>query len=211
VKPKIDYSLYLVTDRELMCATDILECVERSILGGCTAVQLREKTASSRDFYRTALAVRNVTERLGVPLIINDRVDIALAAGAGGVHLGQQDLPCDRARQILGNDVIIGVSAGNLEEALAAAEMGADYLGVGAMFATGTKPGACLVSIDELKKIRAEVRIPVVVIGGINRETIPLFKGTGIDGIAVVSAIVSQNDETKAARELKKLFLGLKE
>jgi len=206
MKPKIDYTLYLVTDRELMSAANIEECVERAIAGGCTVVQLREKNASSKEFYEMALRVRKITSRMGVPLIINDRADIALAVDADGVHVGQDDLPYDAARSIIGNDKIVGLSASNLEEALAAAGMGADYLGVGAMFATGTKTDASLTSIDELKLIRAKVNIPIVVIGGINKETVPLFSGTGIDGIAVVSAIVSQNDEIKAAQELKSLF-----
>jgi len=207
---KIDYTLYLVTDRELMFAESIEKCVEQAILGGCTVVQLREKTASSKEFYETALRVREITSRLNVPLIINDRVDIALAVDADGVHIGQDDLPYDKVRHILGYDKIIGVSASNLDEALTANNIGADYLGVGAMFATGTKTDANLTSIDELKLIRENINIPIVVIGGINRETVPLFKGTGIDGIAVVSAIVSQNDEAKAAQELKSLFQEIK-
>ena len=207
---KIDYTLYLVTNRELMFAESIEKCVEQAILGGCTVVQLREKTASSKEFYETALRVREITSRLNVPLIINDRVDIALAVDADGVHIGQDDLPYDKVRHILGYDKIIGVSASNLDEALTANNIGADYLGVGAMFATGTKTDANLTSIDELKLIRENINIPIVVIGGINRETVPLFKGTGIDGIAVVSAIVSQNDEAKAAQELKSLFQEIK-
>ena len=204
VKPEIDYTLYLVTDRELMVAASIEECVEQAILGGCTVVQLREKTASSREFYRTALRVREVTERFGVPLIINDRADIALAVDADGVHIGQDDLPYEAARRIVGQKKIVGVSAGNLTEALEAAKMGADYLGVGAMFATGTKTDAALTSMEELRQIRREVNLQIVVIGGINKETVPLFHGMGIDGIAVVSAIVSQKDAASAARELKK-------
>jgi thiamine-phosphate pyrophosphorylase len=208
VKPEIDYTLYLVTDRELMAAARIEDCVEQAILGGCTVVQLREKTASSGEFYRSALNVREVTARLGIPLIINDRADIALAVNADGVHIGQKDLPCEAVRQIIGQDRIIGVSAGNLAEALAAAENGADYLGVGAMFATGTKTDANLTGKEELIRIRESVNLPVVVIGGINKETVPFFKGTGIDGIAVVSAIVAQKDPAAAARELKTLFLN---
>jgi thiamine-phosphate pyrophosphorylase len=206
MKPEIDYTLYLVTDRDLMSAASIEESVERAISGGCTVVQLREKTASSKEFYETALRVRKITSRLNVPLLINDRVDITLAVDADGVHIGQDDLSYDAVRRIIGQDKVIGLSVSNLTEALTAVDMGADYLGVGAMFATGTKTNANLISIDELKRIRAEVDIPIVVIGGINKETVPLFSGTGINGIAVVSAIVSQNDEAAAARELKKLF-----
>jgi len=206
VKPKVDYTLYLVTDRELMAADTIEECVEQAILGGCTVVQLREKAASSRDFYQTALRIRKLTVRMKVPLIINDRADIALAVNADGVHIGQSDLPYEAARSIVGQDKIVGVSASNLTEALAAAEMGADYLGVGAMFATDTKGDANLTSMDELRQICDKVKIPVVVIGGINKDTVPLFRGTGIDGIAVVSAVVAHKDATGAARELKTLF-----
>jgi thiamine-phosphate pyrophosphorylase len=206
VKLETDYTLYLVTDRELMAADSIEECVEQAILGGCTVVQLREKTVSSREFYMTALRLREITARLKVPLIINDRADIALAVDADGVHIGQEDLPYDAVRRIVGQDKIVGVSASNLTEALTAAEMGADYLGVGAMFATNTKANANPMSMDELRRIRAEVNIPIVVIGGINKDTVPLFKGTGIDGIAVVSAIVAQNDVAGVARELKSLF-----
>jgi len=206
MKLKIDYSLYLVTDRSLMAASTIEECVERAVRGGCTLVQLREKTASSREFYETALRARKITADLGVPLIINDRADIALAVNADGLHVGQDDLPLDAARRVMGKDAIIGVSANNLTEALAAGAMGADYLGVGAMFATGTKTDANPASMDELRRIRAEIKLPIVVIGGINKNTVPLFAGTGIDGIAVVSAVVSQKDPCGAARELKTLF-----
>jgi thiamine-phosphate pyrophosphorylase len=206
MKRNIDYSLYLVTDRELMAAASIEECVEQAVRGGCTVVQLREKTASSREFYETAARVRRITRDCGVPLIINDRADIALAVGADGVHIGQRDLPYEAARRIVGKDAVIGVSVSALTEAAAAAALGADYLGVGAMFATGTKTDARITSMEELRRIRAEVKIPIVVIGGINKDTVPLFAGTGIDGIAVVSVVVSQKDARGAARELKTLF-----
>jgi thiamine-phosphate pyrophosphorylase len=206
MKRKIDYSLYLVTDRELMAAGSIEECVEQAVSGGCTLVQLREKTASSREFYETAVRVRKITADFSVPLIINDRADIALAVNADGVHIGQDDLPVDKARRIMGKDAIIGVSANNLTEALTAAAMGADYLGVGAMFPTGTKKDADSTTMDELRRIRAEIKLPIVAIGGINKNNVPLFAGTGIDGIAVVSAVVSQKDAGGAARELKALF-----
>jgi len=206
MKREIDYSLYLVTDRELMAAASIEECVEQAVSGGCTVVQLREKTASSREFYETAARVRKITADLGVPLIINDRADIALAVNADGVHVGQDDLPIDAARRIMGKDAIIGASVNNVTEALTAAALGADYLGVGAMFATGTKTDADINSMEELRRIRAEIKIPIVAIGGINKNNVPFFAGTGIDGIAVVSAIVAQKDASGAARELKALF-----
>ena len=206
MKPEIDYSLYLCTDRELMTSASIEESVEEAVKGGVTLVQLREKNCSGREFYRLGLSVKEITSRYRVPLIINDRVDIALAVGADGVHIGQNDLPCRRVRQIVGEDMIVGVSASNLEEALWAQEDSADYIGVGAMFATGTKTDARIVTMEELRRIRQAVSIPIVVIGGINRRTIPQFKGTGIDGLAVVSAIVSQPDVEAAARELLKLW-----
>jgi thiamine-phosphate pyrophosphorylase len=208
VKPKIDYTLYLVTDRELMTADSIEKCVEQAILGGCTVVQLREKTTSSNDFYQTALKVREITARLGIPLIINDRADIALAVDSDGLHIGQDDLPYEAARRIVGQNKIVGVSACNLTEAKTAFEMGADYIGVGAMFATGTKTDANSTSIDELRRICKEINIPIVAIGGINKNNVPLLKNTGINGIAVVSAIVAEQDTAGAARELKSLFRG---
>ena len=140
-----------------MTQDSIEECVEQAILGGCTVIQLREKTAASHEFYQTALRVRDVTARLGVPLIINDRADIALAVDADGIHIGQDDLTCEAVRHIAGQEKIIGVSINNLSEALAAADKGADYLGVGAMFVTGTKADANLVSMDELRQIRSKI------------------------------------------------------
>lgn len=207
MKPDFDCTLYLVTDRGLMSSATIEESVELAVRGGCTMVQLREKDASSLEFYETARKVRDITARLHVPLIINDRIDIALAADADGVHIGQDDLPADVVRRIVGPDRIVGVSAGNLAEALAAAEAGADYLGVGAMYSTGTKTDAGITAMAELHRIRKAVSLPIVVIGGINKDTVPQFYGTGIDGLAVVSAIVAQSDVEGAARELKTLFL----
>lgn len=204
----IDYTLYLVTDRELMSADSIEECIEQAISGGCTVVQLREKTASSREFFQTALRVREITTRLGVPLIINDRADIAAAVNADGLHIGQDDLPYEAARQILGHEKIIGVSAHNLSEAETAAKIGADYIGVGAMFATGTKSDASPTDINELRRIREAVKIPIVAIGGINKNNVSQLNGTGINGIAVVSAIVAEKDIAGAARNIKKLFVG---
>ena len=203
---KVDYSLYLVTDRELMYANSIETCVTQAVLGGCTVVQLREKTANSRDFYQTAIKLREITTQLGVPFIINDRADIALAVNADGLHIGQSDLPYEAARKIMGQNKIIGVSVANVTEALTAADAGADYLGVSAMFATDTKTDANTVSFDELRRIREKVKIPLVVIGGINKKTIPMFQGMGIDGFAVVSAVVSQKDEQAAAKELKEVI-----
>ncbi|HHX10467.1 MAG TPA: thiamine phosphate synthase [Firmicutes bacterium] len=210
MKSSVDYTLYLVTDRALMSTPTLEEGVEQAIRGGVTLVQLREKQASSLEFYQTALRVKSITDSYDVPLIINNRVDIALAVDAGGVHVGQSDLPAACVREILGPDKILGVSASSLEEALIAVEDGADYLGVGAMFATGTKTDADITTIEELKRIRQAVPVPIVVIGGINKHTLPCFAGTGIDGIAVVSAIIAAADVEAAARELKELFEQMK-
>ncbi|MCC8123022.1 MAG: thiamine phosphate synthase [Oscillospiraceae bacterium] len=207
MKPDIDYTLYLITDRELMSSATIEESVEAAIRGGCTLVQLREKTVSSREFYETAQRVRAVTTQLGVPLIINDRVDIALAVGADGVHVGRNDIPVGVVRRIVGPDRIVGVSASNAAEAQAAVDAGADYLGVGAMFVTGTKSDAVITTMEELRNILEMVELPIVVIGGINRETVLRFHGIGVAGVAVVSAIVAQADVAGAARELKTLLL----
>lgn len=209
MKPEIDCSLYLVTDRGLMSTPTLEEAVEQSIAGGATLIQLREKAASSLEFYRTAVRIKRITDLHHIPLIINDRADIALAADASGVHIGQSDLPAKVVRSMIGKEKILGVSASSLGEAVKAREDGADYLGVGAMFATGTKTDAGLVSMEDLKKIRAAVDLPIVVIGGINQKTIPLFEGFGIDGIAVVSALIAARDIPAAARELKRLSLQM--
>ena len=206
MKHGIDYSLYLCTDRRLMTSPTIEASVESALRGGTTVIQLREKDCSSREFYELGLRVKKITERYNAPLIINDRVDIALAVGAAGVHVGQGDLPCKVVREIVGPDMIVGVSAATLDEAVQAEEDGADYLGVGAMYATATKTDTRPVSMEELLKIRAAVKIPIVVIGGINKQTLGNFKDTGVDGLAVVSAIVAQPDPEAAARELLRMW-----
>ena len=207
MKEKIDYSIYLVTDRNLMSTETLEEAVQQAIIGGCTLVQLREKYCSSLDFYNTAVKVKEITDRYNVPLLINDRLDIALAVDAAGVHVGQSDLPATVVRKIVGEDKIIGVSTGSLEQALKAQKDGADYIGVGAMYATGTKKDANATSMQELKKIRENVSLPIVVIGGINKERVKDFEVMGIDGLAIVSAIIAQRDIVEATRELKKIFM----
>jgi thiamine-phosphate pyrophosphorylase len=210
MKPQIDYSIYLVTDRELMSTETLEEAVEQAIIGGCTLVQLREKDCSSFDFYNTAVKVKEITNKYKVPLLINDRLDIAQAVDAAGVHVGQSDLPLTIVRKILGEDKIIGVSTGNLEEAIKAQKEGADYLGVGAMYSTGTKKDAKHTSIEELEKIRNNVSIPIVVIGGINKERVKDFEGIGIDGLAIVSAIIAQKDITQSTKDIKNMFTNNK-
>lgn len=203
---KYDYSLYLVTDRTCISAPTLCEAVELAISGGCTMVQLREKEISSLDFCHLAMKVKCVTDHRRIPLIINNRADIALAVGAAGVHVGQNDLPASTARKIIGKDMLLGVSVCTVNEAVQAQKDGADYLGVGAMFPTRTKSDARLVSLHELRAIRQAVSIPIVVIGGINRENAALFPGMGIDGLAVISAILAQSDIRQAASELKDIF-----
>ncbi len=205
---KPDYSLYLVTDRMLMRTKTLGEAVEQAVIGGCTIVQLREKEILSLDFYVLASEMKEITDRYGIPLIINDRIDIAMAVGAAGVHIGQKDIPADIARKVIGKDMLLGVSAVSAAEAVNAAKAGADYLGVGAMFPTGTKPDAGFVSMEELERIRKAVDIPIVVIGGISKENAMLFQPMGIDGLAVVSAVIAQPDIKKSAADLKSLFFG---
>ena len=205
---KPDYSLYLVTDRMRMSTRTLGEAVEQAVIGGCTLVQFREKEIPALDFYMLALEIKKITDRYGIPLIINDRIDIAMAAGAAGVHIGQQDIPADIARKVIGRDMLLGVSVGSVAEAIDAVKAGADYLGVGAMFPTGTKPDAGFVSMEELGRIRKAVDIPIVVIGGISRENAMLFRPMGVDGLAVVSAVIAKPDIKKSAADLKSLFLG---
>lgn len=199
----IDYTLYLVTDRELMSCPTVEECVERAIAGGASVVQLREKSYTSHEFYELAVRVKKITAALNVPLIINDRIDICLAADADGVHLGQKDIPCAAARKILGRDKIIGVSAALPEEARQAELDGADYLGVGAVFSTSTKSDTRPVTPEIIRQIRAAVSIPFVAIGGINKNNIVQLYGLGINGAAVVSAVVAQKDIEAAARKMR--------
>ncbi|MCI8589547.1 MAG: thiamine phosphate synthase [Clostridiales bacterium] len=206
MKPIVDYSLYLCTDRELMTSATIEECVEAALKGGVTIVQLREKTCTSKEFYEIGKRVHQITRAYRVPLIINDRVDIALAIGAEGVHVGSNDLPCQIVRRIAGDDMLIGVSVSTKEEALQAEKSGADYVGVGAMYATKTKTDAVMVSMEELNRIRQAISLPIVTIGGMNRQTIKHFKHTGIDGVAVVSAIVATENPESAAKELFTLW-----
>ena len=203
-----DYTLYLVTDRQLMSCDSLTEAVEQAILGGCTMIQLREKELPSLEFYNQAVAVKQVTERYHIPLIINDRIDIAMAVQAAGVHIGQHDLPAATVRKVIGENMLLGVSASSIAEAIQAQQDGADYLGVGAMFPTGTKTDAESVSMEELQKIRTAVSLPIVVIGGINNGNAGRFKPMVIDGLAVVSAIIAQSDIKAAAAELKDLFCG---
>jgi thiamine-phosphate pyrophosphorylase len=199
----VDYSLYLVTDRYLVGNKDFFESVRRALDGGVTLVQIREKNVSSKEFYQIALKVQKITREYNVPLIVNDRLDIALAIDADGLHIGQEDLPIEVARKILGKDKILGYSVSNREEAVYGEKMGADYLGAGAVFPTGSKKDIGEpIGIEGLKRIKESVRIPVVAIGGVGMDNLEKVKETGVDGIAVISAILSREDTYKAAKEL---------
>ena len=206
-KDNINYGVYLVTDRSLLKERDLGKAVEESIHGGAGIIQLREKNVSSLEFYNIAKDIKKITDKYNVPLIINDRIDIALAVKASGVHLGQEDIPCNLAREILGKDMIIGVSAHNLDEALKAEKDGADYIGCGAVFSTTTKKDTTNIKISDIKKIKENINIKVVAIGGINENNIVELQGTGIDGVAVVSAVLGKDDIKKATEELLKFDL----
>ncbi len=199
---QIDYTLYLVTNRDVIRGATLPDAVERAIRGGCTMVQIRERDAPSTDFLRRALEVKRVTDRYGVPLIVNNRADIALASDAAGVHVGQSDLPAAAARRLMGSKRILGVSVTTVEEAVRAEADGADYLGVGAIFPSSTKPDAKAVGLQTLQSICGAVRLPVVAIGGIREDTVPLLPA-GLAGVAVVSAILAQTDVRAAAERMR--------
>jgi thiamine-phosphate pyrophosphorylase len=204
----IDYSLYLVTDRSLSKGRTNLAIVDAAVAGGITCVQLREKHCGTREFIHEASALRLLLRNHDIPLIINDRLDIALAVEADGVHLGQSDMPMAMARKIAGNSLIIGISAESTDDALRAEQEGADYIGISPVFATPTKTdtGAPL-GLAGINKIRGLVDIPLVGIGGINQENAASVIAAGADGVAVVSAIVSADNPAAAARTLKTLVM----
>lgn len=206
-KTSRDYRLYLVTDSKLVGSKDFYQSIEQAFLGGVTFLQLREKTLSSREFFNTAKKVSEIAKNYNIPFVINDRLDIALAVDADGLHIGQEDLPVETARNLLGPHKIIGVSASTVGEAVNAERGGADYLGVGAIFPTGTKDNAKSVSIERLRQIKDAVSIPVVAIGGINEANVNMVMNAGIDGVSVVSAILAKEDVRQAANKL----LGLVE
>ena len=197
----IDLSLYLVTDK----SDDVdkfLNTIEESIKGGVSVVQIREKTAETLDFYNLALKVKEITSKYDVPLIINDRVDVALAIDAEGVHVGQSDMPAYIARKLMGENKIVGATAKTVLQAKEAYEQGADYLGVGAIYPTTTKVKTVLTSIETLRDICNSVPVPVNAIGGLNKENIDILTGIPIAGICVVSAIMKAEDPQKATIEL---------
>ena len=198
-----DTSLYLVTDRSGMGDCEFESKIRSAVEGGCTMVQLREKNINSYLMYQRALSIKKITDEYHIPLIINDRLDIMLAVGADGVHLGQQDIPVKIVRRLIGKDKIIGVSAHCPEEAEKAERDGADYLGVGAIFPTTTKKDIIITPVDVLRKIKETVSVPVVAIGGINQNNINTLKGSHVDGVAVISATMKSKDPKSSAVALK--------
>ena len=203
----VDYSLYLVTDRSILKGRDLFQAVEEAVEGGVTLVQLREKNISSLDFYTIALKMKELVNSYNVPLIINDRLDIALAVDADGLHVGQEDLPPAVARKLLGPEKILGYSVGNPEQARRAERDGADYLGAGTVFPTGSKADTGKpIGPEGLRAIKQAVAIPVVGIGGIGISNLEEVKAAGADGISLISAILGSNDIEAASRQLINLW-----
>ena len=206
---KLDTTLYFVTDSTVVPKENFLSSVDAACRGGVSLVQLREKKASTREYLELAEKVHTITKRYGIPLIIDDRVDIALAIDAEGVHVGQSDMPVAIARKLMGPDKIVGATTKTVPQALEAYQAGADSLGVGAIYPTTTKVVTILTSVDTLKEIVKAVPINVNAIGGLNKDNIHVLKGSGISGICAVSAIQKAADPEVAARELKAAFLAL--
>ena len=198
-----DLLLYAVTDRSWLGEETLYEQVEKALKGGATFIQLREKKLDEKHFIEEAVALKELCHNYHVPFVINDNVKIAKEMDAGGVHVGQNDMEADDVRKILGEDKILGVSAQTVEQAVLAEKMGADYLGVGAVFSTSTKKDAADVSKETLQAICEVVNIPVIAIGGIGADNILSLKGSGICGIAVISAIFASKDIEAATKELK--------
>ncbi|MDE6003878.1 MAG: thiamine phosphate synthase [Oscillospiraceae bacterium] len=201
-KPEI-LQLYAVTDRRWLGTQTLVQQVESAIKGGVTCVQLREKNLDKKLFLQEALAIKKICNFYHVPLVINDNIEIACESGADGVHVGQNDMPVEKVRNILGKNKIIGVTVRTVEQALQAQSNGADYLGVGAIFSTGTKTDAIKTEKNIVKAICKSVKIPVIAIGGITQENILQLAGLGVQGVALVSAIFSASDIEQTCRKLK--------
>ncbi|MBI9031900.1 thiamine phosphate synthase [bacterium] len=210
-KQDLDYSLYLVTDRSLTLGRDLLYIIEEAILGGTTMIQLREKSSSSRAFYDLALKVKKITLKYNIPLIINDRLDIALAVEADGLHIGQSDLPYSVARSILGPKAIIGLSVESVQDALDADSLDVDYLGISPVFSTNTKRDTAIpLGIEGVRDIKSISRHKLVAIGGINLENSQAIIKAGADGLALVSAICSADSPRKASEDLLRQIIKSK-
>jgi len=207
VKAKVDYSLYLVVDPTICGGRPLEDVVADAVQGGVTLVQLRNKEGSAREFITQAEALHAMLQPLAVPLIINDRVDVALAMGAEGVHVGQSDIPPDAARRLLGDEAIVGLSVDTVQQAAGAASMPVDYLGVGPVFATSTKTDTSPEwGCAGLRDLRPLCSLALVAIGGVNASNAADVMATGVDGIAVVSAICAAADPRSAAQELRRLI-----
>lgn len=206
---KLDLTLYLVSDSQNMEEAEFLKKIEDACKGGITLLQLREKNKTTEEYYTLAKKVKNITDRYELPLIIDDRVDIAMAVDAAGVHLGAEDLPIKEARRLLGADKIIGATAKSVSAALQAEQDGASYLGVGAIYPTTTKVKTVLTKVETLNEICQNVQIPVGAIGGLHKDNCKILKDSAISGICVVSAIMKQDDCEAAARELKDVVLSI--
>lgn len=198
--------LYFITDSTGFAEDEFLYRVEEACKGGVTLIQLREKDKTTREYISIADKVHEITQRYDIPLIIDDRVDVALAVNAEGVHVGQSDMPVDMARKLMGNDKIVGATTKTVPQAVEAYEKGVDYLGVGAIYPTTTKVKTVLTSVDTLKEIVKAVPVKVNAIGGLNKDNIHVLKDSGIDGICVVSAIMKSENPRTAAEELKTAF-----
>lgn len=205
MKAQPDYSIYLVTDEGCLQGRALLDCVREALEGGVTLVQYRAKTASSAEMYAEALQLKALCDSFNVPLIINDRLDIAMAVGAAGVHLGQDDLPCAAARRILGEEYLIGVSAHNPTEAKAALQSSADYLGCGAVFGTATKADVKKLGTEGLEAICKAKGLPVVGIGGVTADNYREVRAAGADGAAIVSGILAQPDIRATVRAIARV------
>ncbi len=197
-----DTRLYLITNSENLSEEEFLHRVEEALKGGATIVQIREKTKSTKEYIDLAMKLHKITSSYNVPLIVDDRVDVALAVGAEGVHLGSEDMSIETARKILGEDFIIGATAKTVPKALEAYNMGADYLGVGAIYPTTTKVKTVLTSVETLKEIVKAVPIPVNAIGGLNADNLDILEGSNIAGICVVSAVMYGDNPENICKEL---------
>ena len=200
---KLDLTLYLVTDSTNMTEDEFLSKVEAACRGGVTLIQLREKNRTTKEYIDLANKVKAISDRYDLPLLIDDRLDVAMAVDAAGVHVGADDMPVALARKLLGPDKIVGATAKTVEAAMIAQADGADYLGVGAIYPTTTKVKTVLTKVETLQDICEHVSIPLGAIGGLNKDNCDILKGTDIDGLCVVSAIMKQDDCETAARELK--------
>ncbi len=197
--------LYAVTDRMWTGKQTLIEQVEDALRGGVTCVQLREKELDDESFLEEAITLKALCKKYNVPLFINDNVDIAIKSGADGIHVGQEDMAAGAVRSLVGDNMMIGVSVHTVAEALEAVKNGADCLGVGAMFSTSTKTDADVLPMEELKAICSAVDIPVVAIGGLSKDNIPQLAGTGVDGVALVSAVFSAEDIESECKKLRKI------